>query len=177
MHNIVVVVKTPAPHTYVTYPLSQPLLRNTQLFLTPSSSFPPQAFGEGWKYTTLTGSLMRSLRISPARCTAGHHMSPVCLSRTVHDTHFCMLNTLHKLCNIPVHMHAKSEADSDIFDRDRFKIPDVHRDTYVTRVTATLNLAPTRAKPTRICMSYYSHFDDFSNNPEGNPTIARKVAS
>ena len=104
-------------------------------------------------------------------------MSPVYLSRTVHDTHFCMFNTLHKLCNIPLHMHAKSEADSGIFDRDRFKIPDVYRDTYVTRATVILNLTSMRAKPTRICMSYYSHFDDFSNNPEGNPTIARKVTS
>ena len=57
------------------------------------------------------------------------------------------------------------------------KIPDVYRDTYVTRATVILNLTSMRAKPTRICMSYYSHFDDFSNNPEGNPTIARKVAS
>ena len=57
------------------------------------------------------------------------------------------------------------------------KILDVYRDTYVTRATVTLNLTSMRAKPTRICMSYYSHFDDFSNNPEGNPTIARKVTS
>ena len=57
------------------------------------------------------------------------------------------------------------------------KISDVYRDTYVTRATVTLNLTSMRAKPTRICMSYYSHFDDFSNNPEGNPTIARKVTS
>ena len=57
------------------------------------------------------------------------------------------------------------------------KIPDVYRYTYVTRATVTLNLTSMRAKPTRICMSYYSHFDDFSNNPEGNPTIARQVAS
>ena len=114
MHNTVVVVKTAPRICHL--PFSQPLLHNTQLFLTPSSSFPPQAFGEGWEYTTLT---VRSLRISSARCTAGHHMSPVCLSHTVHDTHFRMLDAFHKLRNTLTDMHAKSYVDSNIFGRDR----------------------------------------------------------